>query len=367
MIPFLSLNSQHELIKNEILSVFENVYSQNWFILGKQVEEFEQQYAHFNQVKFSIGISNGLDALHIALKAVGVGAGDEVIIPAHTFIATALAVSYTGAIPVLAEPDMHTYNIDTTKIESAITSKTKAIIPVHLYGQACNMEAIKRIAANHQLYIIEDNAQSHGAAWNGKLTGSWGHINATSFYPGKNLGALGDAGALTTNDATLAQKATLLRNYGSAEKYKHEVIGFNQRMDELQAAFLRVKLRYLPEWTQQRQALAAQYDAELQGVGDVITPYVSPGATHVYHLYVIRTRQRNALQQYLQRQGIGTLIHYPIPVHLQEAYRYMGYGRGDFPVAEELADTCLSLPLWPGMSEDMVSTVTKAIKKFYGE
>ncbi|MFN4285594.1 MAG: DegT/DnrJ/EryC1/StrS family aminotransferase [Lacibacter sp.] len=366
-IPFLSFEAVNRQIKAEITKAFDTVFDAGWYILGKQLAAFEQEYAAFNQVQHASGISNGLDALHIALKAVGVGAGDEVIIPAHTFMATALAVSYTGATPVLVEPDMRTYNIDTTKIESAITSRTKAIMPVHLYGQACDMEAIKQIADKHQLFIIEDNAQAHGASWQGKITGSWGHINATSFYPGKNLGALGDAGAVTTNDAELAKKTALLRNYGSAEKYKHEVMGFNQRMDELQAAFLRVKLRYLPAWTKLRQSIAAQYDAELRGVGDVITPYVAPGATHVYHLYVIRTRQRNALQQYLQQQGIGTLIHYPIPVHLQEAYRHLGYGRGDFPGAEELADTCLSLPLWPGMTEAMISKVTKAIKKFYGQ
>jgi dTDP-4-amino-4,6-dideoxygalactose transaminase len=227
------------------------------------------------------------------------------------------------------------------------------------------MEAIEKIAAKHQLTIIEDNAQAHGATWNQKITGSWGHINATSFYPGKNLGALGDAGAVTTNDAALAAKASMLRNYGSVKKYHHEVIGYNQRLDELQAAFLRVKLNYLQEWTLQRQSIAAQYNELLKDVGDLVLPAVAPEATHVYHLYVIRTAKRDALQTYLQQQGIGTLIHYPIPVHLQEAYQSLGYAKGSFPLAETIASTCLSLPVWPGMSTGEVEQVAQKIRSFF--
>ena len=364
-IPFLSFDAVNRQIKSEITRAFETVFDDAWYIMGKQLHAFEQEYAEFNNVQHAIGISNGLDALHIALKSVGVSIGDEVIVPSHTYIATVLAVSYAGATPVFVEPDLFTYNIDVTKIEAAITSKTKAIIPVHLYGHACNMEAIERIATQYQLYIIEDNAQAHGATWNQKITGSWGHVNATSFYPGKNLGALGDAGAITTNDSVVVAKASMLRNYGSVRKYHHEVIGYNQRLDELQAAFLRVKLKYLSEWTQQRQEIATQYNEQLNGIGDLVLPAVAPEATHVYHLYVIRTSQRDALQTYLQQHGIGTLIHYPIPVHLQEAYQSLGYSKGSFPLAETIASTCLSLPLWPGMSAGEVEQVALKIRSFF--
>lgn len=364
-IPFVSFEKVNKQIKSEILIAFEQFFDNAWYILGDKVKQFESEYAAFNQVAHCVGISNGLDALHIALKALNVGPGDEVIIPAHTFIATALAVSYVGATPVLVEPDIITYNIDPTKIEAAITSKTKAIIPVHLYGQACDMEAIMTIAEKHNLLVIEDNAQAQGAAYNGKLTGSWGHINATSFYPGKNLGALGDAGAVTTDDIALADKAAVLRNYGSQKKYLNEVIGYNMRLDECQAAFLSVKLKYLAEWTQQRQQIATWYNEGLADVEDIVLPGTAKGATHVYHLYVIRTKERDALQKYLTDNGIGTLAHYPIPIHLQEAYSNLGYKKGDLPLAEEIAETCLSLPLWPGISKEEIYRVCELIKKFY--
>lgn len=364
-IPFLSFEHVNKQIKKEVMHVFEKVFDEAWYIIGKQLTAFEQEYAAFNKVKYSIGISNGLDALHIALKTLGIGTGDEVIIPSHTYIATALAVSYTGATPVFAEPDSATCNIDPYAIEAAISSRTKVIMPVHLYGQACDMEAINKIADKHNLFIVEDNAQAHGAKWKDKITGSWGSINATSFYPGKNLGALGDAGAVTTNNDDLAAKAFMLRNYGSVKKYHHEVIGYNQRLDEMQAAFLRVKLNYLNEWTQQRQQIAAWYNERLQNIGDIIIPFVADGATHVYHLYVIRTKRRDALQEYLQQQEIGTLIHYPVPVHLQEAYQHLGYKKGSFPIAESIAETCLSLPVWPGMQLQEVETVTDAIHQFF--
>jgi dTDP-4-amino-4,6-dideoxygalactose transaminase len=283
-IPFLTFEAINRQIKSEITKAFETVFDDAWYVMGKQLTAFEQEYAAFNKVPYAIGVSNGLDALHLALKSLGIGEGDEVIVPSHTYIASILAVSYVGAIPVFIEPDPLTYNIDVTKIEASITTRTKAIIPVHLYGQACNMEVIDQISLKYDLFVIEDNAQAHGASWNQKITGSWGHINATSFYPGKNLGALGDAGAITTNDADLAAKVSMLRNYGSVKKYHHEVIGYNQRLDELQAAFLRVKLRYLQDWTSQRQAIALQYNELLKDVGDLIVPYVAPEATHVYHL-----------------------------------------------------------------------------------
>lgn len=361
-IPFLSFEPANKQIKQEILSSFEQFFDSAWYILGENVKRFEKEYADFNSVSHCVGLSNGLDALHIALKTLGIKEGDEVIVPSNTYIATALAVSYVGATPVFAEPDIKTYNIDPARIEAAITPKTKAIMPVHLYGQCCEMDRIETIAQKHGLFIVEDNAQSQGASFNGKLTGSWGHINGTSFYPGKNLGALGDAGAVTTQDAKLAQKAAVLRNYGSQKKYYNEVIGYNMRLDECQAGILSVKLKYLQQWTQQRQEIASWYNEALAGIPGIILPKVADGATHAYHLYVIRTKQRDALQQHLTANGIGTLIHYPIPPHLQEAYAHLGHKRGYFPIAEEIADTCLSLPLWPGMEKEIIVEVTDAIK-----
>ena len=363
-VPFVSFDEVNKQIKREILEAFELFFDKAWYILGDKVKQFESEYAAFNQVPYCVGVSNGLDALHIALRTLNIGSGDEVIVPSNTYIATALAVSYVGATPVFVEPDINTYNIDASRIEAAITSGTKAIMPVHLYGQACDMDSIMAIAKKYDLFVIEDNAQAQGASFKDKLTGSFGHINGTSFYPGKNLGALGDAGAITTNDAALAQKAAILRNYGSQKKYYNEEIGYNMRLDECQAAFLSVKLKYLDEWTKQRQQIAEQYNNALKDVEDLILPQVAQGATHVYHLYVVRTTKRNELQEFLTKNGIGTLIHYPIPPHLQEAYAVLGFKKGDFPIAEEIADTCLSLPMWPGMVATEIQIVTESIKQF---
>ena len=363
-VPFVSFEAVNKQVKSEILEAFELFFDNAWYILGDKVKQFESNYAAFNQVRYCIGVSNGLDALHIALRTLNISTGDEVIIPSNTYIATALAVSYVGATPVFVDPNINTYNIDVSKIEAAITPRTKAIMPVHLYGQACEMGSIMSIAEKYNLYVIEDNAQAQGASFKNKLTGSFGNINGTSFYPGKNLGALGDAGAVTTNDAALAQKSAVLRNYGSQKKYYNEVIGYNMRLDECQAAFLSVKLKYLDEWTTQRQQIAEQYNSALKDVGDLVLPQVAKDATHVYHLYVVRTKQRNALQEHLNNNGIGTLIHYPIPPHLQEAYSTLGFKKGDFPIAEEIADTCLSLPMWPGMNTAEIQIVTAAIKQF---
>jgi dTDP-4-amino-4,6-dideoxygalactose transaminase len=361
-IPFLSFKIVHSAIKAEMQTAFDQVYDSYWYVMGKQLNNFEEAYSQFNDVEHTVGVSNGLDALHLALKALGVGPGDEVILPSNTYIATALAVSYVGATPVFVEPNPLTYNIDPDKIEAAITSNTKAIMPVHLYGQSCEMKVIMDIAARHKLYVIEDNAQAHGATFDGKITGSWGHANGTSFYPGKNLGALGDGGAITTNDAALADKVKVLRNYGSQIKYKNEIIGHNMRLDELQAAFLSVKLKYLMEWTKQRQQIATWYNDALQGIDNITLPFVHPDASHVYHLYVIKTPQRDELQKHLTDNGIGTLIHYPIPPHLQKAYSHLSYKKGDFPIAEGLANSCLSLPLWPGMVQEDVEKVSLKIK-----
>jgi len=364
-IPFLSFESTNDKIKSEIQQAFLDFFESKWYVLGEKVKQFETEYASFNAVQHCVGVSNGLDALHISLLTLNIGVGDEVIVPSNTYIASVLAVSYVGATPVFVEPDISTYNIDPKKIELAITPRTKAIMPVHLYGQACEMEAIMEIAEKHNLYVIEDNAQSHSAAFNGKITGSWGHINGTSFYPGKNLGALGDAGAVTTNSAELAQKAAVLRNYGSQKKYQNEVIGYNMRLDECQAAFLSVKMKYLPEWTAQRQQIALWYHGYLKNIGDLILPVTHKNATHVFHLYIVRTNKRDALQAYLTGQGIGTLIHYPIPPHLQKAYQHLGFKRGAFPIAEEIADTCLSLPMWPGMEEGHVKEIATIMKAYF--
>lgn len=364
-IPFLQFDGMHKPLKAEMQDAFSKFYDRSWYILGEEVKAFEQEYAQYNDVQRCVGVSNGLDALHIALMALGIGKGDEVIVPSNTYIATVLAISYVGATPVFVEPDITTYNIDPAKIEAAITTRTKAIMPVHLYGQCCEMQQIMDIAENNSLFVVEDNAQSQGSAYNNKKAGAWGHINGTSFYPGKNLGALGDAGAVTTNDEQLALKSATLRNYGSQKKYYNEVIGHNMRLDELQASFLRIKLQHLDEWTSQRVKIAQWYDSALQGINDIILPETASGATHVYHLYVIRTEKRDKLQQHLTNAGIGTLIHYPIPPHMQEAYRHLGYKKGDFPIAETIADTCLSLPLWPGMTEEMVNEVANSIKTFF--
>ena len=349
MIPFLNFESMHSQIREEMQLTFQRVYDSNWYIMGSELNSFEAEYAKLNNVNFSVGVSNGLDALILSLKALNIGKGDEVIVPSNTYIATALAVSHVGATPVFVEPRIETYNINPDIIPKAITNKTKAIIPVHLYGQACEMDAIMKIANDFDLYVIEDNAQAHLSSYNGKLTGSFGDINATSFYPGKNLGALGDAGAITTDNSEHANRVKTLRNYGSKEKYYNEELGYNCRLDELQAAFLRVKIPYLHKWTNERRKIAQHYDKVLSNRSDLILPYVHPNADHVYHLYVVRSANRKALQQELNTNGIQTMIHYPVPPHLQKAYKYLGYKEGDFPIAEEIANTCLSLPVWPGM------------------
>jgi dTDP-4-amino-4,6-dideoxygalactose transaminase len=364
-IPFLSFDAVNEKIRAEMITAFTTVFDSKWYILGKAVQQFEQEYAAFNQVPHCIGISNGLDALHLCLKALDIGPGDEVIVPSNTYIATVLAISYVGAAPVFVEPDEASFNIDPQLIEAAITPNTKVIMPVHLYGQCCQMDAIMEIAEKHNLHVIEDNAQAQGATYNGRLAGSFGIANGTSFYPGKNLGALGDAGAVTTASDVIVTKIKALRNYGSQKKYYNETIGYNMRLDELQAAFLSVKLGHLAGWTTERQQIAAWYDAALKGIGDIITPATATGATHVYHLYVIRTTQRDALQQHLQQNGISTLIHYPIPPHLQEAYQHLGYRQGHFPIAEKMAATCLSLPIFPGLQQQQVQHIASTIQSFF--
>lgn len=366
-IPFLNFAPVHKQLKNEMMNEFESFYDSNWYIMGKKLEQFEVEYADFNDTKYSVGISNGLDALHLSLRALGIKEGDEVIVPSNTYIASVIAVSNVGATPVLVEPDIKTYNISPKNIEENITSKTKAILPVHLYGQTCEMDKIMEIAEKHNLFVIEDNAQAHGATCNGKITGSFGDINATSFYPGKNLGALGDGGAVTTNSEELANKVRMYRNYGSKKKYFNEVIGYNMRLDECQAGFLSIKLKHLMDWTAQRNELANHYIKSLSKIQEVILPFTHPNSTHAYHLFVIRTEKRNELQSYLTECGIGTLIHYPVPPHLQKAYEFKNHKKGDFPIAEEIANSCLSLPLWPGMTFEEVEVVSSAIAQFFSK
>ena len=365
-VPFVSFADMHAPIQEALQAAAMRVIASNWFILGKELSNFEAAYAQFNQVQYAIGVGNGLEALHIALAVLGIGKGDEVIVPSNTYIATWLAVSQVGATPIPVEPRLDTYNLDPLKIEAAITPNTKAIMPVHLYGQACQMDAIMAIAEKYQLYIIEDNAQAQGATFNGKKTGAFGHINATSFYPGKNLGALGDAGAITSNDDNLAKAAQMFRNYGSEVKYFNEYKGINSRLDELQAAFLAVKLPFLTQWNAQRQALAALYIQKLAHLQpQIILPYTVEKATHIYHVFLIRTQQRDALQAFLQNKGISTLIHYPVPPHLQKAYTELGYQKGDFPIAETLAATALSLPLYPNMPLEAIDYICSQIEEFF--
>jgi dTDP-4-amino-4,6-dideoxygalactose transaminase len=365
MIPYLSFNKINADVKAELTPAFEKFIDSNWYILGTQVKEFETAYANYNNSKHCIGVANGLDALIISLKALNIGKGDEVIVPSNTYIATWLAVSYVGATPIPVEPQIDTYNINAALIAEKITSRTKAILPVHLYGQCCDMDSIMKIAKKNDLFVIEDNAQSQGASYNNKIAGSFGQINSTSFYPGKNLGAYGDAGAITTDDEALAQRSRIIRNYGSEKKYYNEEKGINSRLDELQASLLTIKLRYLNAWNSERKRLAAIYDNLLAGVGDLILPVVAPGASHVYHIYMVRTNKRDELQSYLTNNDIGTLIHYPLPPHLQKAYSDLEYHKGSFPVAEEIANTCLSLPLYPGLSEENISFIADKIKQFY--
>jgi dTDP-4-amino-4,6-dideoxygalactose transaminase len=345
-------------------AAFKAVYDSKWYIMGQHLTQFERDYAAFSECKHALGVANGLDALIIALKALEIGKGDEVIVPSNTYIASWLAVSYVGATPIPVEPDPNTYNINPALIEAKLTHKTKAIMPVHLYGQACDMTAIMAIAEKYNLFVVEDNAQAQYAFHKNQMTGTFGHINATSFYPGKNLGALGDAGGITTNNQVLFDFAKTYRNYGSEKKYYNEIQGVNSRLDELQAAFLSVKLKYLKQWTEERQKLASYYNGLLRGVSDLILPQILEGSTHVYHLYVVRHPERDTLQHFLQNNGIGTLIHYPIPPHMQKAYQELNYKKGDFPIAEEIAQTCVSLPMYIGMQPEEIEYVCATIKKF---
>jgi len=364
-VPFLSFDAQNERVVEESKVVFASFLDSKFYVLGKLTEQFELDYAKYNQVKHAVGISNGLDALHLALKVLGVGPEHEVIVPSNTYIATALAVEMAGAKVVFAEPNEKTYNIDPAQIEKVLTKNTKAIMPVHLYGQACEMDKILELANRNSLFVVEDNAQAHSATFNNQITGSFGDINATSFYPTKNIGAFGEAGAITTNSQELATASKVWRNYGSEKRYFNMVKGYNNRIDELQAGLLSIKLKYIGEWTANRQELAKRYRSNLSNIQGLILPEIASGASHVYHLFVVRTERRNELQTYLDTNGVKTVIHYPIPPHLQQAYQLSGFNKGDFPIAEKLSDTSLSLPLYPGLKNEQVDYVSDLLLKFF--
>ena len=359
MIPFLDLKVAYLELKDELDEAIQRVIKSGSFIGGPEVESFEKEYAAYCDVDYAVGLSNGLDALHLALRAMGVGKGDEVIVPSNTYVATWLAVIQCGAKPVPVEPHEKTYNIDPLLIEEAITPKTKVILPVHLYGQPADLDPILSIARKHGLRVLEDAAQAHGALYKGKRLGGHGDIVAWSFYPGKNLGAMGDAGAITTNDADLANRIRVLRNYGSRVKYVNEMLGYNCRLDPMQAAILRVKLRHLDKWNSQRRLIAAHYQTDLAS-SDLILPEVPVMSVPVWHLYVVRHSNRDDFQNCLKSLGVSTLIHYPIPPHLQKAFKGMGFKKNDFPVAERIHNEVLSLPIYPGLTALEINQVVKS-------
>jgi dTDP-4-amino-4,6-dideoxygalactose transaminase len=364
-VPYLDLSKSYKLIRPQLEVAFSRVIESGRVVLGNELTHFEKEYAHFSSVKYAIGVGNGLDALTIALKALSVKEGDEVIVPSNTFVATLIAVSRVGATPVIADVKNDTYNINPEELDKVVSKRTKVIMPVHLYGQACEMDKIMSIAKKHKLFVVEDNAQSQGATFKGKITGSFGDVNATSFYPGKNVGALGDAGGITTNVNKYQNLSVMFRNYGENVRYYNKFIGFNSRLDELQAAFLRIRLKQIPTMTSKKQKIASTYLKELDGVGDLILPLTSKNATHVYHVFCVRTNRRDELKDFLERKGVTTLIHYPVPVHLQEAYRFLGYKQGDFPISEEISRTTLSLPIFPEMNSSQIELVISSTKKFF--
>lgn len=368
--PFYNLEPLNNIVQNQILNNIEKVFFSNKYILGAQLELFEKNFANYCNVKYCVGVGNGFDALILSLMVLGIGNGDEVILPSHSFIATSFAVSRVGAIPIFVEPDIQTCLIDTNEIEKAITSKTKAIIPVHLYGSVCDMDNIMSIANKFGLYVIEDFAQAHGAEYKNRKVGSIGHINATSFYPTKNLGAIGDGGAITTDDKALYDRLMCLRNYGSNEKNYYEFIGLNSRLDEIQACVLNYKLDFLDKWNIERRRIAKRYNEGLKNIFQIkLLPFGEDENInfHVYHLYTITTNQRNELKDYLLRNGIETQIHYPIPIHLQHAYKALMFKKGDFPISEEISNTTLSLPLYVGLSDIQIDQIIHCLKLFFNK
>lgn len=359
-VPFVDLRSQYLSIKQEIDEAIARVLDTTSFILGREVEAFEAAFAEYTGARFCVGLNSGTAAVQLAVTACGVGQGDEVIVPANTFFATAEGVSTAGATPVFVDADEVSYNLDVSKIEAAITPRTRAIMPVHLYGQSADLDPILEIARRHRLIVIEDAAQAHGSLYKGRRVGAIGQAGCFSFYPGKNLGAYGEGGAVVTDDAEVARRVRLLRDHGSERKYHHEIIGYNFRLEGIQGAVLKVKLRHLERWNELRRRHAALYTEMLQASG-LILPQEMPYASHVYHLYVVQTKERDRVQQALSEAGVQTGIHYPIPIHLQKAYAFLNHRRGDFPVAELQAESVLSLPMFPELTEEQIRQVAKAI------
>ena len=369
-VPFVDLQAQYRAIKREVDEAIARVVESAAFILGREVESFESAFADYLGARFCVGVSNGTAAIQLAVMACGVGAGDEVIVPANTFFATAEAVSTAGATPVFVDADPISYTIDVNRIEAAITPRTRAIIPVHLYGQSADLDPIFDIAARHDLAIIEDAAQAHGALYKGRRVGARGRANCFSFYPGKNLGAYGEGGAVVTDDAEVARRVRLLRDHGSEQKYRHEIIGYNFRLEGMQGAVLNVKLKYLDNWNDLRRAHAARYGELLAfaqtSVAALALPQELPYARHIYHLYVVQTEARDELQKHLTAAGVQTGIHYPVPIHLQPAYRALSKRAGDFPEAERQAARVLSLPMFPELTDEQIARVADRVSSFAG-
>ena len=364
MTEFYNIRSVNNVSKSELTSAFQRVLESGWYILGNEVNRFESEFANFCEVRNCVGVGNCLDALQFILRGIGIGAGDEVIVPSNTYIATWLAVSNVGATPVPVEPLIDTYNIDPSQIQNSITSRTKAIIVVHLYGQPCDMDPINEIAERFRLKVVEDSAQAHGAKYKGKRVGGLGYASGFSFYPSKNLGALGDGGAVTTNDPDLSNKINLLRNYGSKTKYQNEIKGFNSRLDELQAAFLIEKLKVLDKHNEKRRKIASIYLERLACFEEIKLPVIPEWAEPVWHQFIIRHKKRDDLIKNLKKTGIGTMIHYPIPPHLQLAYKEMGKKKGDYPISEIIHKEVLSLPITPEISLSALETVLEALKAY---
>ncbi len=362
-IPFVTFFPMEKELDKELRGAFDRVFTRSWYIGGVEDEAFEKAFAEYCGAKYCVGVGNGLDALMLALKAMGIGEGDEVIVPSNTYIATALAVTYVGAKPVFVEPNINTFNIDPELIETAITERTKAIMPVHLYGQACDMDPIIAVAKKYGLKVVEDCAQAHGATYKGRKVGTFGDAAGFSFYPGKNLGALGDAGAIVTNDKELADMIRALGNYGSDYKYHHIYKGNNSRLDELQAALLAAKLPHLERMNVERRRIAEKYSTRIKN-DKVVLPYVPEDMIPVWHIYGIRCKDRDALEKHLDEKGIGTNKHYPIPMHMQECYRDLGIAEGSLPIAEEISATELSIPMYYGMTDEEIQYVIDAINEF---
>lgn len=362
-VPFVSFLPMERELDQDLRAAFDRVFTRSWYIEGEEDEVFEKAFAEYCGAQCCVGVGNGLDALMLALKALGIDGGDEVIVPSNTYIATALAVTYVGARPVFVEPKLETFNIDPKRIEEKITERTKAIIPVHLYGQACDMDPIMKVAKKYGLKVIEDCAQAHGATYKGKMIGTFGDAAGFSFYPGKNLGALGDAGAVVTNNREFAEKIRALRNYGSDYKYHHIYKGNNSRLDELQAAFLTAKLSHLDGMNNERRRIADRYLSEIKNP-KVVLPAVEKDMVPVWHIFALRCDERDVLEEHLNERGIGTNKHYPIPMHLQECYQDLGFTEGDFPIAEEISRKELSIPMYYGMTDEEISYVIDAINKY---